>query len=150
LYKLIAIQLYIKGKDDFLKRCVLPHEIGDILFQSHDGMEGGYIASELTMRNVLQARLWWPTLFKDAHKYVLHCDVCQIANRSTYHIPFHLFIPQSPFEKWGLDYVTLIKPTTKGSQAIYILVATYYLSKWFEARVVRNVNAHSTSKFFYN
>ena len=28
-------------------------------------------------------------------------------------MPLHPIIPQSLFEKWGLDYVGLIKPTTE-------------------------------------
>ena len=79
-YQLIAGQIYIRGKEDVIRRCALPHEINDILSQAHDGIARGHFASELTARKVLQARLWWPTLFKDSHQYVLRCDVCQRAN----------------------------------------------------------------------
>lgn len=44
-YQLIARQLYICGKDDVLRRCALPHEVDDILFQSHDGIAGEHFAS---------------------------------------------------------------------------------------------------------
>ena len=70
-YQLIVKQLYVRGKDDIIRRCALPHEVDSILFQAHDGIAGGHFASELMARKVLQARLWWPTLFKDAHQYVL-------------------------------------------------------------------------------
>jgi len=40
-YQLIASQLYIKEKDEVLRRYALPQEIDDILFQSHDAMVGG-------------------------------------------------------------------------------------------------------------
>ena len=46
-------------------------------------------------------------------------------------------------------YVGPIKPTTKGSQAIYIIVVTYYLTKWAKAKAVRKVDAKSTAKFLY-
>ena len=52
-YQLIARQLYILGKDGVLRICALPHEVDDILFQSHDGLAQGHFASELTTRKVL-------------------------------------------------------------------------------------------------
>ena len=70
-YHLIGDQIYIHGKDDIIRRCALPHEVDNILFQAHDGIAGGYFASELTTRKVLQAGLWWPTIFNDTCQYVL-------------------------------------------------------------------------------
>jgi len=150
-YQLIAGQMYVRGKDDIIRRCALPHEVDSILFQAHDGIAGGHFASELTARKVLQAGLWWPTLFKDAHQYVLRCDVCQRATRPTNqdYMPLHPVLPQLPFEKWGLDYVGPIKPTARGSQARYIIVAIDYMTKWVEAGVVRKVDARSTTRFIY-
>ena len=78
-YQLITGQLYIKGNDEVIRRCALPQEIDGILYQYHDGMARGHFASKITARKVLQDGLWWPTLFKDAHQYVQHCDVCQRA-----------------------------------------------------------------------
>jgi len=52
-YQLITRQLYIWGKDDVIRRCVLLHEVGDLLIQAHDGITGGHFASEMTTRKVL-------------------------------------------------------------------------------------------------
>ena len=64
-------------------------------------------------------------------------------------MPLHLVLPQSPFDKWGMDYVGPIKLTARGSQARYIIVATDYMTKWAEAKAVRKVGACSTAKFIY-
>ena len=94
-------------------------------------MVGQHFASDITTRKVLQVGLWWPTLFKDAHQYVQHCDVCQRAKKPINHdhMPLHHVFPHAPFEKWGIDYVGPIKPAARGSQARYIVVATDYLTK---------------------
>ena len=64
-------------------------------------------------------------------------------------MPLHPVLPHAPFEIWGIDYVGPIKPAAKGSQARYIVVATDYLTKWVEAKVVRKFDAKSTTKFIY-
>jgi hypothetical protein len=76
-YQLIAGQLYKLRLDKILKRCVLDHERQDILWECHSGVIGGHIAGKATTQKVLQAGIWWETLFKDAKVYDRSCDVCQ-------------------------------------------------------------------------
>ena len=42
-----------------------------------------------------------------------------------------------------------IKPAVRGSQARYIIVATDYMTKWVEARVIRKVDVKSIARFIY-
>ena len=44
-------------------------------------MAGGHFAAETTAQKVLQASLWWPTLFSDAVEFVKRCDPCQRATK---------------------------------------------------------------------
>ena len=66
------------------------------------------------------------------------------------HMELHPILSQAPFEKWGLDYVGPIKPTTYGTQAHYIVVATDYFTKWVEARVVRHADAQALHDLYMN
>ena len=43
-------------------------------FQHHDGPCGGHFADKRTTYKVLQYGYYWPTIFKDAKKYVASCD----------------------------------------------------------------------------
>jgi hypothetical protein len=43
----------------------------------HGSSYGGHHAGDRTTQKVLQSDFYWPTLFKDARRYVLSCDECQ-------------------------------------------------------------------------
>jgi hypothetical protein len=73
--QLIAGQLYKLGLDIILRRCVLDHERQEILWECHNGVARVHVGGKATAQKVLQARLWWATLFKDAKGYARSCDV---------------------------------------------------------------------------
>ncbi|MCO5588956.1 hypothetical protein L7F22_042920 [Adiantum nelumboides] len=86
-------------------------------------------------------------VFKDSFEWCKRCDLCQhathLGNRLRPNNPIMAVLPS---EKWGLDYVGPITPTSKHGKA-YILVATDYLTKWYEARAMRCDDARTTATF---
>ena len=150
-YQLIAGQLYRQGKDGVMRRCVREDEFILILDEAHSGIAGGHFTVEATARKVLQAGLWWPTLFGDAVEFVKRCDPCQRATKPQNwdRMPLSMNLATQPFEKWGIDFVGPISPAAINSQARYIIVATDYFTKWAEARATHRADVRSTSKFLY-
>ena len=69
--------LYKEGVDCIIRRCVPEHEQGQILWKCHSEAYGGHHAGDRTALKVLQSGFYWPTLFKDARKFILCCDECQ-------------------------------------------------------------------------
>ena len=66
-----------------IRCCVPEHEQEQILRKCHSESYGGHHAGDRTAHKVLQSGFYWPTLFKDARKFVLSCDECQrIGNTS--------------------------------------------------------------------
>ena len=51
------------------------------------------------------------------------------------------------FEKWGLDAIGPLPKSTRGKK--YIIVGIDYLTKWVEAKAVKEVNAHVVADFVY-
>jgi hypothetical protein len=55
----------------------------------------------------LDARYWWPIMYKDVHVYCKSCDACQrtrgLATQSLAKLVTSL--QEEPFMKWGLDFV---------------------------------------------
>jgi hypothetical protein len=65
-YQLIVLHLYKMGAYNILRRFVLKHESPRILAEAHEGITGGNYVGKYTMQKVLHARLWWPTIHRDA------------------------------------------------------------------------------------
>jgi len=65
-YQLIVGHLYKMGLDEILRHCVLQYERNYVLWECHAGVARGHVGGRATARNILHARLWWPTIHKDS------------------------------------------------------------------------------------
>ena len=117
-----------------IRRCVREDKIFDILKDCHDGPFGGYFADHKTGHKVLQMGYYWPTIFKDAKKFVYSCDAFQLMGKpiSSDEMPLQTHISIEPFEKSALDCVGPNSPMSRKKR--YILVYTNYVTKWVEAK----------------
>ena len=69
--------LYKVCVDGMIRRCVPEEEYGAILHHCHDRELGGHFGATRTATKILQSGFYWPTLFKDVHRYVSSCNQCQ-------------------------------------------------------------------------
>eukprot|EP00253_Pinus_taeda_P026991 PITA_26991 len=138
------------GADMHIRRCVREDEIFDILKSCHDGPCGGHFPDRRTGHKVLQTGYYWPTIFKDAKKFVQACDSCQRAGRTSHsdEMPLKLQLVIEPFERWALDFVGPINPSS--NQKTYILVATEYVTKWVEAEALPRATGDSVIQFMFH
>jgi hypothetical protein len=60
-----------------IRRCVREDKMHDILRACHNEPCGGNFDDKRTTYKILQLGYYWPTIFKDAKKYVDGCDDCQ-------------------------------------------------------------------------
>ena len=76
---------------------------------------------------VLQSGFYWPTLFKDAHKFCLECLRCQQTENITRKnmIPLSSILVMKVFDVWRIDFMGPFPPS-HGYE--YILVAVDYVS----------------------
>ena len=119
--------LVYTGYDLIIRRCVRQDEVLDILKACHDEPCGGHFAEKRTAYKILNLGYYWPSIFKDAKKYVRSCDTCQRMGwpvRSD-EMPLQPQILIEPFEKWALDFIGPINPPSQGKK--YILVCTDYV-----------------------
>jgi transposase InsO family protein len=65
-------------------------------------------------------------------------------------IPLAPQITLQTFEKWAIDFVGPINPPRKRTGARYIITATEYLTRWEEARAVKDCSATTVSHFIFD
>ena len=121
--------IYKISGDGLIRRCIPELEVFDVLSQCHDSVYGGHYGATKTPSKVLECGFFWPTLFKDAKEYVLHCDRCQrIGNISKRNeMPLSSIQEVELFNVWVIDFIRPFPPSCGNK---YILVGVYYVSKW--------------------
>jgi hypothetical protein len=75
--------LYHTRPDLVIRICVREYEMYDIFKSCHDGPCGGHFSDKRTPYKIMQTCYYWPTIFRDAKKYVANCDDCQRMGKPT-------------------------------------------------------------------
>ena len=141
--------LYRHCADQVIRRCVPEDEMHSILDHCHTLPCGGHFGGQRTAAKVLQSGFYWPSLFKDAHRFVSTCDKCQrMGNISRKdEPPMHPILEVELFDLWGIDFMG---PFPALYNNLYILLAVDYVSKWVEAIPTRTNDAKVVAQFLHS
>jgi hypothetical protein len=148
-YSWIGHDLFCTGPNLIIHRCVREDEIPEILQSCHDGPGGGHFSNKRTPYKVLHLGYYWPSIFKDAAKYVRSCDSCQRIRRpmSAKKNSLHAQVMIEPFEKWALHFVGPISLMSRKKK--YILVCTDYVTKCVEEKSLFRAIEKYVVEFIY-
>jgi hypothetical protein len=127
-------------------RVIKETELDAILYMMHNDPTAGHFSTDI-MFNKVRTRYYWPQMYESIKKYVQSCDACQRRGRPKTKNELHPIPVVSPFYRIGIDFVGPLPRTSRGNK--YIIVAMDYLTKWPEAKAVKDNTAKSVVKFLY-
>ena len=112
----------------------------------HSSTCRGHFAARKTANKILQSGFYWPSIFKDAHRFYTKCLQCQAAINISKQdeMPMRPILDVEIFDLWGIDFIGLFPPSN-GKE--YILVAVDYVSKWVEAIPIRTNDHREVLRF---
>ncbi|KAL1210703.1 putative mitochondrial protein [Cardamine amara subsp. amara] len=139
--------LYRQFSDGTYRRCIAEAKIPDVLFHCHGSEYAGHFDTFKTVYKVVQAGVWWPTMFRDAHAFVSRCDTCQRRGKISkrHDMPHNFILDIEVFDCWGIDFMGPFPTSYKNK---YISVAVDYVSKWVEAIASPTNDASVVLKLF--
>ena len=94
----------------------------------HSSTCGGHFVARKTADKILQSGFYWPSIFKDAHRFYTECLQCQAAINISKRDEMSMrpILEVEIFDLWGIDFMGPFPPSD-GKE--YILVAVDYVSK---------------------
>ncbi|XP_072060215.1 uncharacterized protein [Arachis hypogaea] len=148
-YAVIQGQLFRKGLNQPLLKCLRPDQTDYVLREVHEGCCGHHIGGKALARKLIRAGYYWPSMMTDSKEYVKKCVKCQQnANFSRASASeLSLLTTSRPFSQWGVD---LLGPFPVGpGQVKYLIVAIDYFTKWIEAEPLASISSSNCRKFMW-
>ena len=142
----IKSDVLYKRRDGKLVRILKEDERDSVMFMIHNHETGAHFGVEATY-NKIAGRYYWKGMYEDIRKYVRYCDTCQRRGQKGGKGNLYPIKVGEPFERIGIDFVGPLEKTKKGNR--YILVVTDYLTKWPEAKAMKEATAKNVIEFIY-
>nr|XP_025681124.1 uncharacterized protein LOC112782770 [Arachis hypogaea] len=104
-YAVIQGQLFRKGLNQPLLKCLHPDQTDYVLREVHEGCCGHHIGGKALARKLIRAGYYWPSMMADSKEFVKKCVKCQ-QNANFARAPaseLSLLTTSRPFSQWGVD-----------------------------------------------
>ncbi|XP_074373592.1 uncharacterized protein LOC141713933 [Apium graveolens] len=142
--------LYTRGFNQPLLRCVDLEEGNYILREMHEGICGNHSGGGSLALKISKQGYYWPTMKKDAYKFVKAYDCFQRSANYTNAPATSITSLTSPwpFALWGIELIGDL-PKAKGGVK-YVVVAVDYFTKWAEATPLATITTKKIKDFVFN
>ncbi|XP_050216076.1 uncharacterized protein LOC126667151 [Mercurialis annua] len=127
-YVVLAGELYKKGFEGLLFRCIGPKEAMLAMAEVHEGIAGAHQAGPRMRWLIHKYGFYWPKMEQDCIRYAKGCEACQKFG-PIQHVPaedLHSIIKPWPFRGWAVDLI----------------------GKWVEAKPLKSPTQEAVIKFF--
>jgi hypothetical protein len=145
---LIDNELHRRTVDDVLLKCLGLDDAIFAMVEVHERICGTHQSAPKMKWQLRRSGFYWSNMIVDCFRYYKGCQVCQKFGDLQL-VPaaeLHPIIKLWPFRGWSLDFVGEIHPSSsKGCQ--FVLVATYYFTKWTEVVALNNMTHKEVIEF---
>jgi transposase InsO family protein len=146
-HTLVEGDLYRRGANGTLMRCITREEGCDLLAEIHGGECGSHSSSRTLVGKAFRHGFYWPTALQDAADLVRSCEACQF-HAKRIHTPaqsLQMIPPSWPFAVWGVDVLGPFPRATGGYRFLFVAIDKF--TKWPEAIPVVNITKAAAVKF---
>jgi hypothetical protein len=139
--------LYRRGANGILMRCITQEEGCDLLAEIHGGECGSHSSSRTLVGKAFRHGFYWPTALQDAAELVRSCKACQFHTKPIHTLAqaLQMIPPSWPFAVWGLDILGSFPRAVGGYRYLYVAIDKF--TKWPEATPVVNITKASATTF---
>ncbi|GFW10317.1 transposon Ty3-I Gag-Pol polyprotein [Trichonephila clavipes] len=127
---------------------VIPkHLRADILRHFHDAPTAGHLGFAKTYDRI-RKRFYWPGMYRNVVRYVMHCRECQRRKSVPQRPPGHLVPippPIAPFHRIGIDLLGRFPKSAHGNK--WIIVCTDYSTRYAITKALPTAEVDEIAKF---
>lgn len=147
VYVLMDDELYKKGHNGMLMKCILIFVGQDLLRKIHGGICGAHNSVRTLIGKAFRHGFYWPTAKQDAIEIVRTYEHCQLFQKQTtmHAEPLHTIPLSWPFTIWGIDILGPFPVAAGGYKSLFVGIDTF--TKWIEAEAIRNISHDVAFKF---
>jgi hypothetical protein len=132
-YTLVEGDLYRRGTNDILMRCITWEEGYELLIGGHGGESSNHASFCTLVCKAFRHGFYWPIAIQDAVELVKTCRACQFHAKQIHTLAqtMQMISPLWPFTIWGLDILGLFPRAVGGHRYPYVAINKF--TKWPEA-----------------
>jgi hypothetical protein len=139
-YTLVEGDLYRRGANGVLMRCITREDGCELLIEVHGGECGNHTSSRTLLDKAFRHIFYWPTALHDAVELVKTCCMCQFHTKQI-HTPgrmLQMISSSWSFAVWGLDILRPFPRAVGGYRYLYVTINKF--TKWPEETPVVKIN----------
>jgi len=108
----------------------------------------GHFLGYTTVGKIIQARYYWPTMFKEAFVKSQNYQECQrfIGKKRKLALPLEPIQGEEPFQQWALVQIKVINPNSSFDHK-FIITTIDYFTRWVEVELIKEANQRIILKF---
>ena len=108
-------------------KCILPHEVDEMLYWAHE--LHGHFANAITLHHLV-GQFWWPKRVADVERYCRTCDTCQYDGPKKPSADMRPIVTFGPMSLVAMDFLGPITPMDTLTGNKYVLVFVDYFTRF--------------------